>query len=159
KSFALADTLGCASWIYRALGDSAKVREFADRQFALASELGLGPLLADSSAFRGWAIAQQGRAEEGSALIRSAVDSLKASGVKVNVAGLVGLLSSAQVSGGRLQEALVPIEEAVASLGEEKISALGTFYQRGLSHLELGEEAAAQQDFRTAIALAVEMGT
>jgi predicted ATPase len=159
KSAALADALGCASHLYIDLREPKKVQEFAERQLALAREVGLPAQVELSSAFRGWALAQQGRTEEGRALIRSGLDSLLARGDKLNLEQFLGLLSSAQERGGYLKEALATIEKALSSIGEEETGATGALQRRGEIHLQLGEEAAAEQDFRATIAGAVRMGS
>jgi tetratricopeptide (TPR) repeat protein len=97
-------------------------------------------------------MAQQGRTNEGCALIRSGLDSLLARGAKLNLHQFQRLLSSAQACEGQLKEALATIEEAVASGGEEDVAVL---WQRAEIHLQLGDEVAAERDFRATIAAAV----
>ena len=155
----LANALGCASHLYIDLLDAEEVQGFADRQLTLARELGLPAELELSSVFRGWAMAQQGRRVDGCALIRSALDSTLARGSKLNVPQFLSLLSSAQARGGPIEEALITIEEALSSVGEEEVSVLRALWQRGQIHLQRGYEADAERDFRATITTALRMGS
>ena len=155
----LTEALGCASHLHSDLLDPEEVRMFADRQLGLAREVGIPAELETSWAFRGWAMAQQGRTGEGCELIRTALDSTLARGTRLNVPQFLHLLSSAQAHGGHLKEALTSIERALSAVGEQELYVVQALWQRAEIHRQMGNEAESEQDFRAAIAAALRMGS
>jgi len=155
----LANALAFASRLYIDLLDSDKAQESAERLHTLARERGLSGELELSSVFRGWAVGQEGRTDEGCSLISSALDSVFARGTKLNVPQFLALLSSTQARGGQLEEALATIEKALSSVGEEEVSVLEALWRRGEIHLQQGDEAEAERDFLGTIAAALRMGS
>ena len=71
----MAFALQAASAFYVYLREPAHLHEVAERLFTLASELQLPQYVASGSFYRGWAMAEQGRPDEGVALTRTVLDS------------------------------------------------------------------------------------
>ena len=91
--------------------------------------------------YRGWAMAEQGRTDEGIALIRAGLDSAATLGLTANAATLLRALSEAQARAGQLEEALATIEQAFSAVGEQQISfCLSVLWRRGELHLRRGDE-------------------
>ena len=75
----MAASLLNASRLYMELREPGTAREAAERLFTLASEQQLPLYVASGSINRGWAMAEQGRTDEGIALIRAGLDSRRRS--------------------------------------------------------------------------------
>jgi class 3 adenylate cyclase/tetratricopeptide (TPR) repeat protein len=153
----MAFALQAASALYVYLREPAHVHEVAERLLTLASELQMPQYVASGSVYRGWAMAEQGRPDEGVALIRPSLDSSLASGFGINLD--LKLLSEAQARGGQLEEALASIEQACSAVGERQIFLPEMLWWRGELHLMRGEEILAGRDFRETLALARRMGS
>jgi tetratricopeptide (TPR) repeat protein len=155
-------TMGFALWnaltLYMHLREPGNVLEAAERLFTLASEQQLPNYVAVASVDRGWAMAEQGRTDEGIALIRAGLDSLVALGETENPSTL-RWLSEAQARAGQIEEALATIEQAFSAVGEMQIHLAGVLWSRGELHLKRGDESKAAGDFREAIAAARRMGS
>ena len=155
----MANALVCASHIYKELREPGNVREVAERLFTLGSEQQLPQYVAWGSIYRGWAMAEQGRTDEGIALIRAGLDSYLALGSKANLPHLFIALSEAQARAGQMEEALATIKQAFSAVGEMQIYLPYVLWWRGELHLKRGDEAKAAGDFREAIAAAQRMGS
>jgi tetratricopeptide (TPR) repeat protein len=105
----------------------------------------------------GWARAQLGRADEGSALIRQGLAGLVEVGIRLNVTEHLTRLAEAQALDGKNGDALDTIEEALQANPEELYFRPETLRIRGDLRLELGQTQLAEADFREGIALAQTM--
>ena len=105
----------------------------------------------------GWARAQLGRADEGSALIRQGLAGLVEVGIRLNVTEHLTRLAEAQALDGKNGDALDTIEEALQANPEELYFRPETLRIRGDLRLELGQTQPAEADFREGIALAQTM--
>jgi adenylate cyclase len=154
----MAFALQGASAFYENLREPAHVHEVAQRLFTLASELQMPPYVASGSFYRGWAMAEQGRPDEGIALIRTVLDSAATLGLPAN-AETLRVSSEAQARSGQLEEALAAIEQAFTAVGEQQIVLPGVLWQRGEVHLMRGEESLAAASFQEAITVARSIGS
>ena len=154
----MAFALQGASAFYENLREPAHVHEVAERLFTLASELQMPPYVASGSFYRGWAMAEQGRPDEGVALIRTVLDSAATRGLPAN-AETLRVSSEAQARSGQLEEALATVEQAFTAVGEQQILLPGVLWQRGDVHQRRGDEPRADRDFRETIAVARRMGS
>jgi predicted ATPase len=66
------------------------------------------------AALRGWALAEQGQAEEGIAQLRQAIADWRAAGSRALVPYFLGLLAEAYARMGRADEGLITLAEALA---------------------------------------------
>jgi hypothetical protein len=87
-------------------------------------------------------MAEQGRTDEGFALIRNGLDSYVTLGLRSDPQTL-RLLSEAQARAGQLEEALATIEQAPSGVGEWQINLPGMVWWRGELHLQRGDETKA----------------
>jgi class 3 adenylate cyclase/tetratricopeptide (TPR) repeat protein len=136
------------------------VDEVGERLFSLASEQHLTEYAAYGSVYRGWAMAEQGRPNEGIALIRAGLDSFATHGLRLgDLPWSLQVLSDAQARAGQLEEALASIEQAFSSVGEMQIHLLAVLCSRGELLLRRGDETGAAGDFREATTVARRMGS
>jgi predicted ATPase len=106
----------------------------------------------------GWAIVEEGEAEEGLARLRTGLDAYRATGGKVWEARSLGLCADACLESGRIADGLSAVREALAGVEETE----ARYYEAELNRLE-GElllsskepdESRAEASFRKAIAIA-----
>ena len=95
-------------------------QETAESVIALSAEQGLADYLAYATVQRGWAIAEQGRNEEGIAMIQETLAALRATGTEVTRPGDLCLLAEACMETGRLDEGLSALTEALAAANEHE---------------------------------------
>jgi class 3 adenylate cyclase/tetratricopeptide (TPR) repeat protein len=148
----MAFALQAASTFYVYLREPAHVHEVTKRLLTLASELQILQYVASGSVYRGWAMAEQGRPDEGVAMIRAGLDSAATFGW-MNPTDL-RVLSEAQARAGQLEAALATIEQALTAVGEQQVYLPGVLWRRGELRLQLGDEPKAAGDFREAVAAA-----
>ncbi|MBV8134074.1 MAG: AAA family ATPase, partial [Deltaproteobacteria bacterium] len=106
--------------------DWQKLQEQAETAIALCTEQGFGAILAQASTFRGCALAQQGKTEEGIAELRAGLDAQFATGAIMFRPWYLLYLGEAYGTAGRFKEALDAIAEAIAiteRTGEREIEA------------------------------------
>jgi DNA-binding winged helix-turn-helix (wHTH) protein/tetratricopeptide (TPR) repeat protein len=153
----LGGALYLAAVLYIHLREPSRVQEIAERLLSLAAEQ-QSVFIKDASVCRGWALAQQGNANEGTALIRSGLDSYLTLGFRLD-AFTSRLLSEAQACAGQLEEALDTIQAAIPAIGAMQITLPSLFWWRGELHLKRGDESSADHDFREAVAAARRIGS
>jgi predicted ATPase len=105
----------------------------------------------------GWAHAQLGRAGEGVALIHQGVAGLSEAGVRVTITEQLTRLAEAQALDGKIDDALITVEEALQANSEELGLRPHALTCRGELRLKLGQTQLAEADFHEAIALAQKM--
>jgi class 3 adenylate cyclase/tetratricopeptide (TPR) repeat protein len=154
----LALSLSFASVFYMNLREHGNVEEVAERLSTLASEQQLPEFVAQASVYRGWAMAEQGRTDEGIALIRAGLDFSPTPSSLLRTANLFACCE-AQARAGQLEEAFDTMEQAFSALGEQQIYLPGVLWRRGELHLRVGDETKAAGDFRQAIAVARRIGS
>jgi tetratricopeptide (TPR) repeat protein len=139
---------------YRLLREPGRVEAAASQSLALVQEHGLiGPNLFP---FKGWARAQLGSTAEGVSLIRQALvdPNLRIGGIWVDA---YLCLAEAQILDGKLDDAMVTIEEALQANAQEVVLRPEMLRIRGELR-QLGNPEAAETDLREAIALLQKMG-
>jgi len=117
----LAYALYHACMLDQVRGDVPLVRQRAAALVALAAEHGFAQWQAAGTAFDGWAIAEQGRALEGTARIRDGLDAYRATGAALFVPYFLALLATTHGVSGRVAEGLrllVDALDAVNATGE-----------------------------------------
>ena len=105
----------------------------------------------------GWARAQLGRAGEGVALIRQGLTGLAEAGFRASITDHLTRLAEAQALDGKIDDALITIEEALQANPEELVFRPNALTCRGELRLKVGQTELAEADFRDAIALAQKM--
>jgi predicted ATPase len=114
--------------------------------FAYACDLARGVI--------GWARAQLGRTREGVALIRQALAGLAERGAGVGNTDVLTRLAEAQALDGATREALDTMELALKENPEELVFRPDAIRRRGTLRLKVGQNEAAEADFRDAITMA-----
>jgi len=153
----LGGALYLAAVLYIHLREPSKVQQIAERLLSLATEQ-QSVFMDDASVCRGWAMAHQGKANEGVALIRSGLDSYVTLGFRLD-AFTLRLLSEAQACAGQLEEAFDTVQAAILATAAMQITLPSLFWWRGKLHLKQGNSSLAGQDFREAISTARRIGS
>jgi predicted ATPase len=110
-SLAFAPHFAAISHQFRREGQAAQER--AEALIALCSEQGFALLLAWGTIERGWALAEQGRGEEGIAQIHQGLVALQATGAEWLRAHFLGLLAETYGKMGQAEEGLSALSEAL----------------------------------------------
>jgi tetratricopeptide (TPR) repeat protein len=105
----------------------------------------------------GWARAQLGSAGEGVALIRRGLAGAAETGTGVTITDHLTRLAEAQALDGKIDDALVIIEEALTASREALVHRPNALTCRGELRLKVSQPELAEADFREAIALAQKM--
>ena len=113
--------MGIAVLLHQFRREPQASQELAESLLALVTENGLSHFVAFGEATRGWAIAEQGQAQEGIAQIRSGIASQQALGVGVFHPYWVTLLADAHKSAGQPEEGLTALTEALALTQRYKV--------------------------------------
>ncbi len=100
--------------------EARAAQESAEGAIALCTERGLTEVLALATTLRGWAMAQQGRNEEGIAQIQEGLAVYRATGTEVGRPYFLCLLAEVCTQTGRIDEGLSALTEAVAAADERE---------------------------------------
>ena len=110
---------GCVALVRQYRREVRAVQENAESAIALAVERGVTEVLPIVTALRGWAMAEQGRHEEGIAQIQEGLAALRATGSEWPVD--LCLLAEACMNTDRLDDGLRALTEALAAADEHEI--------------------------------------
>jgi len=111
SSLALAQEF-CA-WLHQHRRDRALTRYWAEADVALCKEQGLSFFLARAKVLLGWALAEEGRIEDGLAQIHEGIAGYRATGAELEMPYWLSLLAQAQGRAGQLEEGLRTLAEAM----------------------------------------------
>jgi len=111
--FSLGYALTFASWLAIDSGDDAGALELAERLAGLADTRQLGFLQPMGAVLRGWAMAADGKAEEGIAVIRQGLDAYRRSGQPLYLPWSLRLLANVCIRHGRDESARAALVEAL----------------------------------------------
>lgn len=103
-----------SAWIHVRRGEAAETIACCDALAALAAEHGFAFLLSEGAVFRGWALAERGRAEEGIAEIRAGLAGRRAAGAEMGRPTHLALLADACGMADRPEEGVAAVEEGLA---------------------------------------------
>jgi predicted ATPase len=96
------------------------VQERAENGIALCTEYGLPDFAAFFTVYRGWAIAQQGREQEGVTQIRGALETLQVRGAELDRPKHLCLLAEACRALGRLDDGLAALSDALVQVKDQE---------------------------------------
>ena len=99
--------------------ESHGAQDAAERIIAISAEHGLTQLLPAATAYREWALAKEGNIGEGISQIQQSLEMSRAAGRELERPIFLRLLAEAYIAGGRLDEALDALTEAL-TLAEEQ---------------------------------------
>jgi len=145
------------SLLYCSLREPRRAQVAAMQGLAIAEEHGFPSVRNDAHIALGWARVQLGRAGEGVALIRQGLAGLAETGARISITNHLTNLAEAPALDGKIDDALITIEEALAANHEDLVYRPNALTFRGELRLKLGQTALAEADFREAIALAQKM--
>src|SRR5690606_21065445 len=80
--FTLAEAWGYATWLHQFRGEPQAAQEQAEKVIRLSHEHGFPYWLTQGTILRGWALARQGRGEEGIVRMRQSLEAFQAIGTK-----------------------------------------------------------------------------
>jgi predicted ATPase len=145
------------SWLFYMLRAPQHAEVAATQAVAISEEHGLPYPRRLAQTTLGWAQAQLDRAGEGVSLIRLGLAGLAETGARWGITDQLTRLAEAQALDGKIDDALVTIEEALTANPEELVFQPNALTCRGELRLKLGQPELAATDFREAIALAQNM--
>jgi TOMM system kinase/cyclase fusion protein len=133
-------------------------QEQAEAAMALASDQGFPQWLTGGMILRGWALAMQGRGEEGVAQLRQALAAWRAMGAGLAVSHWLVLLAEAYRQAGQAEEGLRLLDEALAHVDHtgERHYAAEVHWLKGelLLRQAIPDEAQAEISLHQALAVA-----
>jgi class 3 adenylate cyclase/tetratricopeptide (TPR) repeat protein len=145
------------SWLSCLLREPRDAEVAATQALAIAEEHGF-PFMRDfTRPLLGWARARLGRAGEGVALIRQGLTGLAEAGFRGSIPDHLTRQAEAQALDGKIDDALITIEEALQTNPEQLVYRPNALTCRGELRLKRGHTELAEADFRDAIALAQKM--
>jgi len=154
-------SLHFAAMLHQLRGDAAAAQASAEASIELAAEEGFSFWLAGGTVLRGWALAAQGRADEGIAEIRRGLRDWLATGSRTYHSYYLGLLASALMArgdGAAIAEAIATLDKAMETartLSEGLFEAeLHRLTGRCLLRLKAQDAAAARESFSLAASIA-----
>ncbi|MGE0826788.1 MAG: adenylate/guanylate cyclase domain-containing protein [Candidatus Binatia bacterium] len=113
--------------------DGLIAQKLSEQAIALASDAGLSMILAWATITRGWALAEQGKGEEGLAQMRQGLAALRATGAELSRPTWLGAMAEACGKVGQVEEGLSLLAEALAAVDktEECLSQVELYRLRG----------------------------
>jgi predicted ATPase len=111
--FSLASAEFFSTMVHTLRREPRQAQETGERVIAIASEHGLGFWLLFTPVFRGWAMAEQGRHEEGIEQMRQALAVAHEAGLDIARSNVLCLLAEGYRNAGRLDEALDAVKQAL----------------------------------------------
>ena len=164
--YSLAFALIHVLYIHRFSWEVKATQERAKELSALSTEHGFPIPLAVSAAHQGWALAEQGLAEQGILQIRQGINTWRATGSTLYFQPfLLGMLAEAHGKGGLTEEGLTALGEALAIVNKtgERFWEAELYRLKGELTLQQGSQFKVQDEaeecFRTAIDIARRQNT
>jgi class 3 adenylate cyclase len=145
------------SWLYRLMREPQRAEAAATLALATCEEHGFPFLRGQVRILMGWARAQLGSPREGIWMIRQGLADLAEAGSKLGITDQLTRLAEAEALDGKIDDALVTIEEALHANPEELVFRPNILTCRGDLRLQIGQIELAESDFREAITLAQTM--
>ena len=111
----MAQTMFFTAWVHQMRGDTEVARARTDQLIALSEEQGIPMYLAAGRLLKGLLLSQEGKAEEGVALMRQGGDGHRATGTELGASVWAGgWLAEGLLHAGRVDEALQVLTDALA---------------------------------------------
>jgi predicted ATPase len=157
--FSLAYALNHVGWVHQHLGDVQETRTLAEGLITLAIEHGFPHRVAQGMILRGWALAKQGREEEGLSQIREGLAAYQTMEAKLGQARAFGLLAEVYWQVGQAEEGLWVLDEALTGMHQYEgrhLFEAELYWLRGelLLTRSLEHRAEAEVCFRQAVDIA-----
>ncbi len=111
-------TLHFAAWLYQFRREGQLAQERAEAVTALSSEQGFPVWVAQGTVLRGWAVAEQGQAEEGIIQMRQGMATWQATGAELGRPYFLALLAETCGKAGQIEEGLNTLAEALDTVNK-----------------------------------------
>jgi predicted ATPase len=141
--FTLAFALNWTAWLHQSRREEQPTREQAEATITLSTEQGFPLWLAWGTILRGWALAEQGQAEEGITQMRQGLAAWQATGAKNFRLHFLASLADTHRKVGQADEGLTLLAEALATVKETE----ERYWEAELYRLH-GELLLAQEGYR-----------
>ncbi len=172
KPYVVAYSRFFAAYLHVLLRDPVTCQRFAEEVTEQSSDQSLPFIFEICRILRGWALAQQGRCDEGITCAREGLASFMAGGNRLSIGTFSGFLAESLALGGHIDEALARVGEAIAEVGDQLLDLPYLLRVRGdlLVHMSRGLSPAgakasaspaadlAEQSFRESMSLASRIG-
>jgi predicted ATPase len=148
-----------AAALYSMRRELEATQEQSEAEIAISDEQGFALYKAYGISWRGWALAMQGRQEEGIAQIRQALSAALDTGQELSLSSFLALLADACGEAGQPEEGLTALTEAFDLVSKTQ-EHLELYRLKGQLLLikDLGNVAEAERCLRTAIDVARRQG-
>jgi tetratricopeptide (TPR) repeat protein len=149
-----------AAYLHALLRDPVNCQRFSEEFLEHSTGQSLPFIFDICRILRGWALAQQGRYDEGISNAREGLADFKAKDNGLSIGSFTGFLAESFAQGGKLDEALVKVDEGIAALREQLVDLPYLLWLRGelLLQQSPGLVESAEHSFRESIALANRAG-
>jgi len=114
----LAFALGFATVLHHLRREMQATQEMAEATIALSTEHGFPHWLAQGAIYRGWALAEQGQREEGTAQMRQGLAAWRVAGAELGRPYYLALLAGAHGEEGQAEAGLAVLAEALDTVKE-----------------------------------------
>ncbi len=111
--FSLGWALDAAAWLHQCCREQQVAQEQAEAAISLSLEQGFAFWLAWGTILQGWALVEQGQAEEGIACMHKGMDAFRFTGAKMAQTQFLALLAEASGKVGKAREGLIALDEAL----------------------------------------------
>jgi predicted ATPase len=111
--FSIGNALGAAALLHTFRREASATQERAEAALSVAQEQGFPFWMAIGTVLRGWALAQQGRAQEGIEQLTQGLKAYRATGAEINRSYFLTLLAEAQGIMGQPEAGLTALAEAL----------------------------------------------
>jgi predicted ATPase/DNA-binding winged helix-turn-helix (wHTH) protein len=113
--FSLVGALSLLAGTYRLRGEAAEAQKWAEEALTLARQHGFDLFLALGTILHGWALAEQGQAEDGLAELQNGLSAWQATGAELGLPYYLALLAEAYQKFGHFEKGLTALTEALAT--------------------------------------------
>lgn len=155
--FSLAYALHFVAVMHHLRREAEPTRQYAQALLDLSNDKGFAPFLAWGTLLLGCALAHEGRAADGSALIRHGQHATHSAGARVSRSASLAELASVYLRAGQTDAGLQAVDEGLAftAHSDERFYEAELLRVRGELRLQAGDaQAAALDDFRRALVVA-----
>jgi DNA-binding NtrC family response regulator/predicted ATPase/class 3 adenylate cyclase len=137
--FSVAYALTVAAWVHQFRREVSRIHALTEALLALCREQGFGLHLTNGTILQGWALAEQGQAEAGTAQMRQGLATRRTTGMETTQTYYLALLAEGYGKSGQPAEGLTVVAEALAAVNQSGMR----FYEAELYRLK-GELLLAQ---------------
>ena len=139
-AFSLAWALNTTAVIHKVRREGASAQKQAEAEIAISTERGFPQWIGMGTIHRGWALAEQGQADEGIALIRAGLAGYRATGAKLTQTDFLRELAESYGKVGQADKGLTVLAEALEAIDTtgERVSEAEVYRLKGelLQHAE-----------------------